>query len=60
VRPGGRAERGPDTLAEHGRRVSFVIPGQEEVAAGNPKDGIAGFEFPKNPRKQPIRGYWLE
>ena len=60
VRPRGRAERGADTLGEHGRGVSFVIAGQEEMAAGDPKDGIAGFEFPKNPRKQPIRGYWLE
>jgi hypothetical protein len=30
------------------------------MTAGNPKDGVAAFELSKNPRKQLIRGYWLE
>jgi hypothetical protein len=60
MRARSRAERGPDTLAERRRREAFIVTRPEEMAAGNPKDGVAGFELSKNPRKQLIRGYWLE
>ena len=60
MRPGRRTERGADAPAEHRRGKAPVVAGQEEMAAGNPKNGVTGFELPKNPRKYLIRGYWPE
>ena len=55
-----RSERCADTLAKRGCSEALVVTRHEEMAAGNPKDGVAGFKLSKNPRKYLIRSYWLE
>jgi hypothetical protein len=55
-----RAERGTDSPPEYGGGKPLFVRRHKKMAAGNPKDGVAGFELSKNPRKQLLRGYWPE